>query len=200
MKNYYDGMQEYVDGLSNVISQGLTLADSAKNMFFEVINVIKSHLKDCGLTDSQIKQHIASEIFVSEVDFEDVKSDFCEFWKNVEDDVISGEIKVVLRKPESVESSSKYQRNITIASLNDKVSKFSSSYINKVGEFYAKLAELSDFAEEKGVPQVGGTCLDIADIVTENLTVSVITLEDCVDSIVESLSLLNNCEENKDKE
>ena len=201
MKYYYDGMQEYVDGISEVIADGMTLAEEAKMVYTQVGLAIKSHLKAQGYCKEYAESFVNDKLGVTALDFEDVKNDFEDFWQVVEADVIDNEAKVVLTRPEvKVASIQQNDETVTILSIKQKADKFLEKHIKKSAEFYSKLANLADFAEEKGIPQVGGSYLDIADIVTENLTVSVVTMAEGVDAVLQSLGYLNESFEEKDND
>ncbi|MBR2909631.1 MAG: hypothetical protein IKC11_04720 [Clostridia bacterium] len=202
MKYYYDGMQEYVDGISEAIADGITLAEEAKMVYTQVGLAIKSHLKAQGYCKEYAESFVDDKLGVTALDFEDVKNDFEDFWQGVEADVIDNEVKVVLTRPEVKGDSVQKQEDetVTILSIKQKADKFLEKHIKKSAEFYSKLANLADFAEEKGIPQVGGSYLDIADIVTENLTLSVVTMAEGVDSVLQSLGFLNESFEEKDND
>ena len=201
MKYYYDGMQEYVDGISEAIADGMTLAEEAKMVYTQVGLAIKSHLKAQGYCKEYAESFVDDKLGVTALDFEDVKNDFEDFWHVVEADVIDNEVKVVLTKPEvKVASVQQNEETVTILSIKQKADKFLEKHIKKAAEFYSKLANLADLAEEKGIPQVGGSYLDIADVVTENLTVSVVTMAEGVDSVLQSLGFLKESFEEKDND
>ena len=88
MRYYYDGMQEYVDGISEAIADGMTLAEDAKSVYIQIATAVKAYLKSQGFCKEYAEAFIQDKLGVSEIDFDDAKSDCEDFWLVVEADVV----------------------------------------------------------------------------------------------------------------
>lgn len=200
--NYYVGMQEYVDKVSEIVSDGLTLTKEAREMFEGTKACLSRHLKAQGYCKEYADSFIEENVGISSIDFEDVAKDFSDFWKGIENDVVDQEIKVILTEPKANEGSGVKEvfDSITVASLKSKSDDFLCSYTKKTADFYAKVAQLGDMAEEYALPNVGASYWELADIITDNLTVNVLCVSGGIDSSLAMLDFTSDLESEKQDE
>ena len=190
---FYVGMQDYVNKISEIISDGLTLIEEGKAMYLGSINCINRHLLASGETKEKAEMFIKDNFSVDLTDFHDASIEFENFWGMLENKVIEDQVKVVLTKPEArIPKGVKATfSETTMASLKNNCDDFLDSYTKKVSDYYVKISEVADMIEDVSMPVVGFEYWQLADVITDNLTVSVICASEGVDLSLNKLGMLS---------